>query len=410
MTNKTPTSSFAEESPAQIPVIDLAEVPHVASDPTQSLYAFFDLRREANPVVRCQTAEGTWHTFLRAETAKSILMDTDTFRTYHPDRGESGYFEEELLPASKDPPEHKKYRQIIQAPFSARAAKALEPQMRHFAAMLIDSIAPKGSCEFIEAFAQPYPGLVFLEFMRFPLEDLPTLAEWDVKFWTPPAADPDGSLRRSGLEGLKGYVRDQLRRKRDTPDESLLGLLARAHIDGRSLTDDEIASYGTLACIGGIHTTKAVLGRMMLHLAQRPDQRRRLREDPTLFPRFVEEALRIYAIGESFRFVTRDVTIDGCSLKRGDRISVHWPAVNRDPRAYPDPTEIHLDGRAYNHMAFGYGPHFCVGMHIARHDMTIALEEWHRRIPDFELEPGAKITERVWGGAGLHALPLRWAL
>lgn len=391
-----------------IPVIDLAKVPHVASDPNQSLYIFFDQLREVSPVVQCRTNEGSWYTFLRAATAKSILMDTDTFRTYHPDARASGYFEEELLPASKDPPEHKKYRQIIQAPFSARVATALEPRMREFAAGLIDEIAPRGACEFIEAFAQPYPGLVFLELMRFPLEDLATLTLWDSKFWTLPAEDPDGSIRKSGLDGLKDYVRHQLRRKRNAPDDSLLSILLSADIEGRRLTDDEIVSYGTLACIGGVHTTKAVLGRMMLHLASHPDQRHRLREHSALIRRFVNEALRVYAIGESFRFASRDVTIDGCPLKRGDRISVHWPAINRDPREYGNPTEVHLDDPPRSHLAFGYGPHFCVGMHIARHDMVIAVEEWQRRIPEFELEKDVTVEERVWGGAGLYALPLRW--
>jgi cytochrome P450 len=403
------TDGPSSQCPAAIPKVDLAEVPHTASDPARSLYAFFDQLRETSPVVRCETSEGAWYAFLRADTAKSVLMDTDTFRTYNPVAGESGYFEEELLPASKDPPEHKKYRQIIQAPFSARAARALEPRMREFAVSLVDAIAPRGVCEFIEEFAQPYPGLVFMALMKFPLADLATLAAWDRKFWTSPASDPDGSIRKSGLEGLKDYVRDQVRTKRLTPDDSLIGHLTLAEIDGRPLSEDEIVSYGALACIGGIHTTKAVLGRMLLHLAQRPDQQLQLRREPVLIRRFIDEALRVYAIGESFRFVASDVEIDGCPLKRGDRISVHWPAVNRDPRMYPDPTEIHLQGPVPAHLAFGYGPHFCVGMHVARHDMSIALEEWLARIPAFALVPGATVTERVWGGAGLHALPLRWA-
>lgn len=402
------TDDPASKAPAAIPRVDLADVPHVASDPGGSLYEFFDRLREQGPVARCVTSEGAWYAFLRADTAKAVLMDTDTFRTYNPVAGESGYFEEELLPASKDPPEHRKYRQVIQAPFSARAARELEPRMRAFATNLIDAIAPRGECEFIAEFAQPYPGLVFMALMKFPLEDLPLLAAWDQKFWTSPASDPDGSIRKSGLEGLKGYVRAQVHRKRAAPDESLIGQLTLAQIDGRSFSEDEIVSYGALACIGGIHTTKAVLGRMLLHLAQRPDQQLRLRREPALIRRFVDEALRVYAIGESFRFVAADVELEGCPLKRGDRISVHWPAVNRDPRVFPDPTEVHLDGPVPAHLAFGYGPHFCVGMHVARHDMAIALEEWQARIPEFSLAPGAIVTERVWGGAGLHALPLRW--
>jgi cytochrome P450 len=397
-------------SPPGVPTVELTAVPHVASDPAGSLYTFFDQVREQSPVVRCVTSEGAWYAFLRADTAKAVLMDTQTFRTYNPVAGESGYFEEELLPASKDPPEHKKYRQVIQGAFSARAAKALEPRMREFAVNLIDALAPRGACEFIEEFAGPYPGLVFMALMKFPLEDLPLLAAWDKKFWTSPASDPDGSTRKSGLEGLKDYVREQVRRKRPAPDESMLGQLTLAQIDGRRFTEDEIVSYGALACIGGIHTTKAVLGRMMLHLCQRPEQQLRLRREPALIRRFVDEALRVYAIGESFRFAAKDTELDGCPLRRGDRISVHWPAVNRDPRMFPDPTEVHLDGPVPAHLAFGYGPHFCVGMHVARHDMAIALEEWQARLPAVTLATGACVTERVWGGAGLHSLPLRWAV
>jgi cytochrome P450 len=392
----------------EVPEVPLTQVPNCANDPARSLYGYFDQLREKYPVVRCVSSEGSWYAFLRAQTAKTILMDTATFRTYHPDRSESGYFEEELLPASKDPPEHKHYRGLIQNAFGMRTAKRAEPRIRAFAHTLIDEIAPGGSCDFIGAFAAPYPGLVFLEVMQFPLEDLERLSADDARFWTPPASDPDGSIRKAGLEGLRNYVRAQLDAKRERPDGSVLSELMSATIEGRPLTDREVVSYGLLACIGGMHTTKAVLGRMMLHLALQPTQRARLRREPALQPQFLDEVLRVYAIGESFRFVARDITVDGCELQRGDRISVHWPAVNRDPREFSNPTEVHLKSAPRAHLAFGYGPHFCVGMHLARHDMLIALETWLERIPDFELATTEPILERVWGGAGLLCLPLRW--
>jgi len=359
--------------------------------------------------VRCVSAEGSWYAFLRAPSAKAILMDTDTFRTYHPDRSESGYFEQELLPASKDPPEHRHYRRLIQNAFGARTARELEPRMREFARTLIDEVRPCGHCDFIEAFAAPYPGLVFLAVMQFPLGDLRQLSVLDAQFWTPPQADADGSIRRAGFEGLRRYVRAQLAAKRLSPDGSPLSELTAGTIEGRPLTDAEIVSYGTLACIGGIHTTKAVLGRMMLHLAQNPQQQAALRGRPELHGRFIDEVLRVYAIGESFRFATREVTVDGCALKRGDRISVHWPAVNRDPREFPAPTEVHLDSPPRAHLAFGYGAHFCVGMQLARHDMLVALDSWLEHVPPFGLATSEPIRERVWGGAGLFTLPLRWS-
>jgi cytochrome P450 len=389
--------------------INLRDVPNVASESSRSLYAYFDQLRESHAVVRCVSSEGSWYTFLRAQTAKAILMDTETFRTYHPDRSESGYFEEQLLPASKDPPEHKQYRRLIQNAFSARTAKTLEPQMREFARSLLRDIVPAGRCDFISAFAAPYPGLVFLAAMSFPLSDLAQLNLHDARFWTPPDADPSGNIRKSGFNGLREYVRAQLREKRTDPDGSFLSELTTGTIDGRLLTDDEIVSYGTLACIGGIHTTKAVLGRMMLHLAMQPQQAQRLTLEPAVRAQFVDEVLRVYAIGGSFRFATRNVTVDGCVLKRGDRISVHWPAVNRDPREFRNPAAVHLEHAPRAHLAFGYGVHFCVGMHLARHDMLVALEEWLEQIPQFELDTIEPVLERVWGGAGLLQLPLRWS-
>jgi len=284
----------------------------------------------------------------------------------------------------------------------------LEPMMTQFAETIVDAIAPKGACDFVEEFAQRYSGLVFMDFMKFPLEDLPLVAEWDRGFWTPPDQDREGVRRRSGLESLRAYVSQQLATKRKNPDDSLLGVLTTASVNGKPLSDKEIVSYGVLASIGGIHTTKAMLGRMIHHLATRPEHRRQLSAHPELTRNFIDEALRIYPIGESFRFVTRDVQVDGCPLKRGDRISVHWPAVNRDPRAVPRPTDMDLRNPAGPLLAFGYGVHFCIGMHLARHDMEIALRTWLRRIPEFDVDPKARLRERIWGGAGLYALPLRW--
>jgi cytochrome P450 len=188
----------------------------------------------------------------------------------------------------------------------------------------------------------------------------------------------------------------------------MLSTLCRSRIGDRPLTDDEITSYGVLACIGGIHTTRSLLGKIFCHLALEPAHRERLRHDPPAIPRFVDEALRVYPIGESFRFAARDVEVDGVALRRGDKISVNWPAVNRDPREFAEPTRLHLDGPAPKHLGFGFGAHFCIGMHLARTDIAVAIEEWLAQIPDFAIGTQAGITEQVWGGAGLETLELRW--
>ena len=136
-------------------VVDLATVPNSFSDPAHSLYSYFDELRERTPAICVRAAGESWFSFLRAATAKRILADTDTFKTFHPDLAASGYFDDELLPASKDPPEHQKYRRLIQGVFSPRAVKALEPRMREHARALIEPLRPLGECEFIGAFARP---------------------------------------------------------------------------------------------------------------------------------------------------------------------------------------------------------------------------------------------------------------
>jgi cytochrome P450 len=227
-------------------------------------------------------------------------------------------------------------------------------------------------------------------------------------FWIAADRDPDGKIRGAAFAGLRTYVRSQVERVRATPDASLLSTLCRGQIDGRELSDDEVTSYGVLACIGGIHTTRSLLGKIFCHLARAPAERARLREQPGLTPRFVDEALRVYAIGESFRFATRDVAVDGIELRRGDKLSVNWPAVNRDPREFDEPTRVHLDGPVPKHLGFGYGPHFCIGMHLARTDVAIAVEEWLRLMPPFEIDSDTETLEQVWGGAGLASLHLFW--
>jgi cytochrome P450 len=389
-------------------IVDLASVPNSFSDPAHSLYIHFDALRERAPAVCVRGAGESWYSFLRADTAKRILADTDTFRTFHPDLAASGYFDDELLPASKDPPEHQKYRRLIQGVFSPRAVKALEPRMREHARALIEPLRPRGECEFIAAFAQPYPTRVFIDVMGFPEQGLDELLRHERDFWTAADRDPEGHIRGGALNGLRAYVKARLEHVRREPDRSMLSILTAARIDDRLLTDDEIVSYGVLACIGGIHTTRSLLGKIFCHLAREPSDRARLRAEPALIPRFVDEALRIYAIGESFRFAARDVAVDGVELRRGDKISVNWPAVNRDPREFADPTRLHLDGPAPKHLGFGYGPHFCIGMHLARTDVAIAIEEWLRLIPPFEVDSDLDLREQVWGGAGLDSLPLFW--
>jgi cytochrome P450 len=166
----------------------------------------------------------------------------------------------------------------------------------------------------------------------------------------------------------------------------------------------------TVLVLAGLDTTRATLGYLFWHLARNPDQRRRLAAEPELIPTAVEEALRYYPIvmGDG-RKVTRDTEFHGVQLRRGDMVYALVAGANRDPRAYERPDEFLVDRKRNNHMGFANGPHRCLGMHLARREMQIAVQEWLRAIPDFHIATDAELRERGGGAMmTLTTLPLAW--
>jgi cytochrome P450 len=183
-----------------------------------------------------------------------------------------------------------------------------------------------------------------------------------------------------------------------------------ATFDDRPLTDAELLDMLTVLVLAGLDTTRATLGYLFWHLARNPDQRRRLVAEPELIPTAVEEALRYYPIvmGDG-RKVTRDTEFHGVQLKRGDMVYALVAGANRDPRAYERPDEFLVDRKRNNHMGFANGPHRCLGMHLARREMQIAVQEWLRAIPDFHIATDAELRERGGGAMmTLTSLPLAW--
>jgi cytochrome P450 len=145
------------------------------------------------------------------------------------------------------------------------------------------------------------------------------------------------------------------------------------------------------------------------HLAERPDDRRTLREHPEKVPDAIEEFLRYYAIVITSRVVTKDVEFAGCPMRAGDRVVLPTPAPSRDPAEFPSPRDFVMDRTPNRHLAFGAGPHRCLGSHLARVELAVAIEEWHRRIPEYRIADGAEIRQHIGGVAGLDSLPLVWA-
>ena len=316
-----------------------------------------------------------------------------------------------LLPLELDPPEHGIYRHPLASVFSPQAVARMEPQVRRTCAALVDSVADRGACEFLADFAVPFPTTIFVELLGLPAAEAARFAAWNHDLLH--ALDRP-EVRASAKAQIAGYL-DELvdRRLREVAagkgrDDDLFAVLAGAEVGGRPLTKDEIFDYAFLLFIAGLDTVTAALGFSFAYLARRPEHRKALVADPALVPAAVEELLRAFSVVNPARTATRDMEFAGVCLKEGDRVLLSTVLANRDPAEFDDPTEVRFDRPVNRHVAFGAGPHRCLGSHLARLELKVALEEFHRRIPDYRIADGAVIRAHGGGAMGVDHLPLTW--
>jgi cytochrome P450 len=317
-----------------------------------------------------------------------------------------------LIPLEIDPPEHTSYRQILTPLFSPARMNALELTIRSLVTDLIDGFAARGHCDVIEEFARPLPAQVFLGLMGWPQEDAPQLLKWtyDVIEGKPGGTDEESNEVRTaaGLE-IYTYFAELLDQAYDTPGDDVISQLTRARFDGeRELSQFEILNIVFIVMLGGLHTVTGTLGNILIYLAEHPDQRDRLVDDPALIPSAVEELLRWESIVAPARRVTERVTVGGVEMEPGDRVLVALGSAGRDPGEFPDADEVILDRVPNRHLAFGSGPHRCLGSHLARVELRVALEEIHRRLPDYELVPGEAPVLKLHQVKGVERLKLRF--
>jgi cytochrome P450 len=299
----------------------------------------------------------------------------------------------DLIPLQQDPPLHTKYRRFLAEWFNTKAIAPLEPAVRKLVNELLDGIAPRGECDFHLDFATPLPSTVFLAQMGLPQDDLPTLLRWRDDIIRP-AEDMEeaaATRARTGAE-MTAYFDAQIDGLRANPGPGFWSDLVNAEFDGRPLDRGELLGMAFLLIIAGLDTVTATLDCFVAYLARHPEQRRRLVADPTLSSGAVEELIRWETpVQMVARVVKEDTTLDGVELKKGDRAAIIIGAANSDERAFGGADAVDFTRQANRHVAFGAGPHRCLGSHLARLELRVALEEFHRRIPDYELAPGAQL-------------------
>jgi cytochrome P450 len=308
-------------------------------------------------------------------------------------------------PISSDPPFHHDARKLLLPPFTKTAIGRQEPATRAFCHSLIDAFAGRDVVDAATEYAQHIPMRVIADMLGFPPEDGPQFREFVEDLLEGINLPPEQRLERVGriFEYLLAQVHDHL----DRPRDDLTSYLLNAEIFGQKLQPEHVVGTMALLLIAGIDTTWSAIGASLWHLAKTPADRQRLVAEPDLLPTAMEEFLRAYAPVTMARLVKQDMHWNGVDMKAEDWILLSFPAANRDPAHFSEAGEVIIDREVNRHAAFGLGIHRCVGSHLARMELRVALEAWLERIPEFELADPAAVTWSSGQIRGPRTLPLR---
>jgi cytochrome P450 len=303
-----------------------------------------------------------------------------------------------LIPLEIDPPEHHRYRTVLDPFFSPNNLRPLEPLLRKQINSFIDSFIDRGSVDLLSEFFVPYPTQVFLTLYGLPLEDGPTFLRWKDDMIRSSILDPAAGLR-TGAE-FYAYMTPFIE-SRDGNGDDLLSKMVKA-----GLTVEEILDITYLFIMAGLDTVTTALSASFAYLASHPEQRRRIAEDPSLVSSAVEELLRVETPAPALsRRATSDIEVGGVMVRAGEEVFCHLGAANADLDGCPNGTEVDLSRPDNRHATFGLGVHRCLGSHLARIEVRLVIDEFHRRIPDYELAPDTDLF-RVPFFEGFERLPI----
>jgi cytochrome P450 len=380
-------------------------------DPAGSNFARLDaLQRDARPFFRANEQHGYW-VFTDHDAILEALQNPEVFSngSVKPLEPDPPY---KWIPMMIDPPQHGKWRHLLGLYFSPGRIRNLENEQRVFARELIKTFVDRGSCDFYADFAAVFPTTIFLQIMGLPIAKLPDFMTWEDKILHVTAdGDPDRSIATAAMMEVMAYFSGLIAEKRADPGQRGDDIISHAldwRIDGEPPSDADVLSCMLLLFMAGLDTVASQLSYSFYHLATHQADRARIAADPALIPAAVEEFLRVYTIVQTARKATRDIEFHGCSIKKGEVVKFPLAMANRDPREHERGGRFDLDAPRPRHLGFGAGPHRCLGSHLARQEMVVVLEEWHRLIPEYELPDEAAVSEHTGGVYGIDVLPLRW--
>jgi cytochrome P450 len=291
-----------------------------------------------------------------------------------------------LVPISFDPPEHTRFRKILQPFFSPHTLKEMLPSLQKQALDIVDEIAKRGTCEVVADVAIPYPSQVFLTLFGLPLEDRDKLIGWkDSVIALAESPSLEGVDLTPALE-LLAYLTEAVNERRANPGPDILSQVLTGD---DPLDDAEVMGLSFLFVLAGLDTVTAAMTSALLELARNPELRKTLREDPDQMSVFVEEIVRLEPPAPMLpRVTTAEVTIGDITLPADTQVRLCVAAINRDDSDEISTNDVVMDGKVHRHWGYGGGPHRCLGSHLARMELTLILDEWLKRIPEFSVEAG----------------------
>jgi cytochrome P450 len=309
------------------------------------------------------------------------------------------------IPINVDPPMHGKYRLPLNGVFSPKAMNQLKDSIRTLARELIGRIAPRGQAEFVSEVAEPLPVQVFLKMLGLPLERQAEYRELVVEML---AAISNPNQSRIVMQKIAASMRPTFEERRQAPQDDIISLLWGTSIEGCAVTMDDMENYGVLLFIAGLDTVMNGIGLGVRHLAIDLELQNRLRADPAQIADAAEEMLRRYTFTVPTRKVAKDLTFLGVEMKAGDRVDLLLPAADLDPQRFQAPERYELGREDGVHIAFGAGPHRCLGSHLARIELQILYEELLAGLPQFRLDPERPSTFHGGHVIGPDHLNLVW--
>jgi cytochrome P450 len=393
----------AHVPPELVRPIGLTEGPEFLAAP----HAFMANLHDTHPPIFYSTSQhaGSAWMIINYDDVTHVLTHPKTFTTKGSTpfpRDPNDYFY--MIPLEIDPPDHRKYRGLIDPMLTKNMVAGLDDSIRQLANKLIDQFIDKGGCEFTTDFGRPLPVSVFLDLMGLPQQMRDTFVGWAMGLLHAQDRNIAGQCMRDTVAYLKTVIQE----KAQQPDNGLLSAIVHGKRDDQPLSGQEIFGFTFFLFIAGLDTVFATLNNAFVWLANNPDRRAQIIANPDNIDKIVEELLRVYSVTFSGRSLTEDYELHGVKLKKGDKVTCILPAANYDPAAFANPKEVNFNRPRKPVFAFGGGVHSCMGAHLARLEIKITITEFLRRIPNFRLKDGTRIEYWPGGVVGPKSVPLSW--